>query len=229
MSPNKDDRNETDASRRALLKGVAAGSVAAAGLSGTAAATEAVGRASLAEKEAVSARYDTERAVREAVADHAGDFLAALADEGYLDTADPADLVTEPRSTDEHLASDRSVAVGAVPADDGLTAHVELAYRTDDHDLSVLVQPEAGRAYAHLDDGETVQRLDYDPEDGVSVEDTCIVTTVCDNQLCDSTAGNYKVYEVECCEQAGCSVGPVVDCCIDFPGYVDPCCEACGC
>lgn len=229
MRSNDDTANEPDASRRSLLQGVAVGSVATVGLGGLSATSEAAARSDMAAKEQLSAEYGSEAAVREAIAEYADGFLDALADEGLLESADPADLATEPRPTGEHLESDRSVNVGAVPSDDGLTAHIELAYRTDDYDLHVLVQPEAGRTYGYLDRGESVQRLDYDAEDGVTIQERCILAQVCDNQLCSDNTGNYKVYEVECCEDSGCDVGFVVDCCHQFPGYVDPCCEACGC
>ncbi|UPV99049.1 hypothetical protein M0R88_10980 [Halorussus gelatinilyticus] len=223
-----DQTDDVNASRRSLLKGVAAGSVAAAS-AGTASASDAAGYASMAQKEQVRAQYDAEAVVRERVAEHAGEFLAALEAEGLVDSADPADLVTEPKPTGEHLERDRSVNVGAVSADEGLTAHIDLAYRTDEYDLHLIVQPEAGRAYGYLDRGETVQRLDYDSKDGVTIQERCALTEACDNQLCDDNTGNYKVYQVECCEQSGCDVGYVTGCCHQFPGYVDPCCEACGC
>lgn len=220
-----DDVNE---SRRSLLKGVAAGSLAAAG-AGTASASDAAGYATMAEKEQVRNRYDDGAVVRRAVAAHAGEFLAALADDGLLDSADPADVVTEPQPTGEHLSRDRSVNVGAVPADDGLTAHIDVVYRTDDYDLHVIVQPEAGRTYGYLDRDGSAKRLDYDSQDGVTIQERCALTEACDNQLCDDNTGNYKVYQVECCQESGCDVGGVVGCCHQFPGYVDPCCEACGC
>ncbi|WP_135851937.1 hypothetical protein [Halorussus salinus] len=223
-----DQTDDVNGSRRSLLKGVAAGSVAAAG-AGTASAADAAGYASMAQKEQVRARYDTEEVVRESVAEQAGEFLAALEAEGLVESADPADLVTEPKGTGEHLRSDRSVNVGAVSGDDGLTAHIDLAYRTDEYDLHVIVQPEAGRTYGYLDRDETVQRLDYDSQDGVTIQERCITAQVCDNELCDDNTGNYKIYEVECCEDSGCDVGWVVGCCHQFPGYVTPCCEACGC
>lgn len=228
---DKDQTDDVNASRRSLLKGVAAGSVAAAGVGTASAAGEAAGYATMAEKEQFRAQYEDEAVVREAVAEHAGDFLAALADEGLVDSADPADLVTEPRSTKEHLESDRSVTVGAVSAEDGLTAHIDVAYRTDEYDLDVLVQPEAGRTYAFLDDGESVRRIDHDSGNDVTIQDSCGYVEQADNETCSGkyTNDDYKVYQIECCVDAGCHIGPVVDCQNTFPGYVDPCCEACWC
>lgn len=227
MASNRDDANEPDSSRRSLLQRVAAGSVAAAGLGGLSATTEAAARTDMAAKERLSAEYRSESAVRGA--SRSTPATSSLADEGLVESGDPADLVTEPRSTGEHLSSDRSVNVGAVPAEDGLTAHIELAYRTDDYDLHVLVQPQAGRTYAYIDRGDSVGRVDYDSEDDVTIQERCVLGEACDNQLCSDNTGNYKVYRVECCEDSGCDVGYVVDCCHQFPGYVDPCCEACGC
>lgn len=163
--------------RRSLMKKAAMASVTA-GLAAGAATGNAAGQPG----------RPAERAeAEELLDDHAGDLLAMLSDEGLLDRAEidqlPVDRPAPPEAAT--LSRPGTTMVQAADERDRLTSVTEVAAGM----LSVTVEPETGRAYAFLEDGESVTI--FDPEVGRVEETDAEVTADCSGFACCDTCTSY--------------------------------------
>lgn len=234
MEHNRPDE-ERSPKRRSVLKGIASGLTVGAGLGAATGPGGARRAASHAQLREVATRYDDPRAAREAVAEHATDLLALLAQDGVIETASVAALgidavADEPAPQTEFVVASAQVFRGTLTGD----IHVAREVGGDWVDIHVL--PEAGRSYAVVRSGDSETRI-YDPgSDGPSTSfstQDCIVGTVCkgtaclcnDNKEDDCDCSPYEIY---CCGSGSCYFGNAVsgDCC-GVDDCAHDCCEAC--
>lgn len=179
--------------RRRFLKGVASGA-AALGMTGTAAALDPTGSVEL---DLAERPFRTRDAQVAAVEEHAQDLLAVLADRGYVDRADAADL---------------DWRTSAWRVDGTATARIDAERRLDGGVLRISVEPQNGRAYAVDTTGD--QWTLFEPAtDSVAEPMDCTITTRC--------LDGFNCYNCEetgvCCTDGGCHVG----------GGTGNCCSSC--
>lgn len=156
------DNHESGLNRRNVLKRVAAGATASVGFGGVAAASD--GQRPSASPEAFRAALEDHR-----------DLLAALADRGLLESADPSDLRLEPSS---ELRSDGGERVRTSRSPDGRPiTEFKLVRQTADGWLTVGVRPETNDSFAVLGTSENDTEVVSSPE---SCCDSCLRTYCCE-------------------------------------------------
>lgn len=170
------DDESAPSTRRRFVTGVA-GIAASLGFAGTASAIDPTGKYALHERKRA---YQTQSAVRAAFEDHAEDLFDRLAEEDLLD-ASPAELVAE------EGADVSAFMVGGEPS-----AHLHVETQTDEGRLTINVEPEAGRRYALLRDGDGSATV-FDPEQDAETSG-CYMVAGCIGDGCVCT--DYEV----CCD-----------------------------
>lgn len=170
---------QTDTSRRTVLKGAVASAVATLGFSNNAAAIDPTGEV---EREQVAEKYRSDAAVGAVVREHGGELLELLAERGVVETANAGEL--------------GEFRVSPLRRDGTATARVHTERELDDGELVVNLEPETGRSYAveTTSDGTTI----HDPAvDSNEVDPSaCIVGSECmTDSGCDSGCLTQKV----CC------------------------------
>ena len=185
--------------RRRVLKGIAS-AAAALGMTGTATALDPTGSIELARAKRPFERREAQVA---AVERHGQAVLDVLADHGYLDSADAADL-------DWHTDSWH--------VDGTATARIDAQRELDDGALRVSVEPQNGRAYAVETTGDTWTLFEPATDTVAEPMDCTIAYRCLDGFNC------YNCEETEvCCTDSGCHVGPGTgNCCSSCDLY-------CGC
>lgn len=168
--------------RRGFLAGTVASLAAALGFSVPAAATSDPAVRAAGE-------YDTEGAVRSAVADGTRELRSTLSEQGYLETAAAAELL-EPDllSIPEYLAADEGIVSYGTVHDGEPTAGISITRQFDRYDLKVVLFPETGETYAVVLHGGTdteIVRPGATGGDGPSTQghygcSGCLVGSACD-------------------------------------------------
>lgn len=211
---SSDDRTRPDESisRRSVLGAVGSG-VAFAAVPTLSEPVSAEKRRAIRE---VQSQYaDVSRAER-ALAAEAADLLEVLSDRGIIPEPSTAAFPTDGTLSKGAFADgEEGLYVGTVGADGEVSAHLVATARTDDHEVTVVAQPERGHSYARVvpDDGEAF-KIDADRGE-VTPEGYCWWETRCEYDQCGTQLGTC--YEYECCEQGGVTDcdpwGPTGDCC----------------
>ncbi len=199
-TPSTDGDASSDTTRRSVLK--AAGATAAVGLGGAAAS----GTAGARSVRPVAA----DRAAVETVFDwHADDLLAALADDGLVESADASVLDTRPATMDAVLGSHDGTAV--VRDVDSGVHEVRTVREVDGGTLSVSVETETGKAYAFYrpDSG---GRYLYDPDAGYFGDEIGTLCHTCECRCSNILCDNSRSERCECCCDGDCHVDHYCNC-----------------
>ncbi|USZ68581.1 hypothetical protein NGM10_02290 [Halorussus salilacus] len=183
---------ENTLNRRNVLKqlgGAAAGSLAIAS-SGVASA----------EKPDLEERYAGRASLREAFRDHAADLPAALADAGVVSEEfdfEQVDFAVDPDATKVRPTdADGRAGVTVVAASGPRSALGMISTSTDDHDISLYVQPQREESYAFVepkDDGDRFVVTD----DGDEVTTLECTYKSCSCERCYNPDGVMYYYEEE--------------------------------
>ena len=192
--------DKVNVDRRTLLKSAAVSVTAGFGLAGASATAAAQPGRPAAREEA-----------EELFARHGRDLLSLLSAEGVLDRGEIAELVTDVPAQPGTVAANREgTALLALPDEaDRLVSVTEVT----DGTLSVMVEPDTGRSYATLEDGDSLTV--FDPEVG-RVEDRDVSTeSHCSNYPCgdgcyEESTLSYQGREVNtqaCCSYYTCTGG----------------------
>lgn len=197
MSRKGDDSKTT---RRTVLRavGAAAATGAVAGMASPAAAENGASLAQLKQKEAQ--HMDPTR-VSWSVAQHAGPTMAALADEGYLDSDSVDELPTDTVVAASEFGDVTEGAMVSAHHDDGLTGLIVVETQTDTHRIDLVVQPENDRSYASVEPLGGGERVTVRPDRGVTTQGPCWYETKCRYDECGTKLATY--WEYECCSQGG--------------------------
>lgn len=199
--------NQSDTTRRRLLKSIGATSLAF-GATGVASAREVPTK----DLRRVDEAYQSPTRARWATAQYADPVLDELAERGLLERGSVTELDFE------------SVEVEGFYKDGETVAHVETTTEFEDAIVEFAVRPQTGRVYAtvHTDDGDvyTVERAAG--SDDVTTQ-SCWYEHTCDtSQFCDSGNGCQKL-ESQCCDDGCVQSGIGTESCCG-PWYDDGCC-----
>ncbi|WP_276299740.1 hypothetical protein [Halorussus lipolyticus] len=190
--------DQTDTTRRRLLKSIGATSLAL-GATGVASASVSTTRA-----DEVRAQFEASDAIEEAFDAHAAPVLAELADRGVIRSASAA-------------AFDLSDATLSV-SDEG--AKIVATKETDAHEVTVEVLPdksESGASVKPTGDESPFTLRSAAGDDGVSTEDHCYYEYDCTNYPCSSTSNEAVYLKRHCCEYTDgtdCSSWEQDGCCL---------------
>lgn len=166
-------------------------------------------------------QYDSEQAIQQAVDEHASDVLQSLSERDVIESASASSLpLAESLEIEAIETSEGSdgVAATAIVEEDEPTGFIAISQTTDDHDLSLYVQPEREHAYAYVtdDDGTTLFKSASDdtPRTASAEDDSATILQSCD-EVC---------YEARCTDES-CyyfwNVGIDYRCCVDSSGNED--------
>lgn len=194
---DNDKRGEKVIDRRSVLKTVGTTAVGGIALAGSGSAKP---RSSPEKVSRIRETYSDERAARSAVARHADELLAGLAERGVVgETAgaaffDGADDVTAEPVEIDGVTSGR------------LTVSREFA----DHTVDLVVFPERDRSFAYVHRNGETQKFSADSEDvAVDAACDCYYEYKCESLCPDGTAGYpHQRYSRECCS---CDNGTACD------------------
>lgn len=172
---------QTDTTRRRLLKSIGATGLA---LSATGGASASVSDTRAAE---LKAQYGAADAVEETFDAHATPVLAELADRGVIQSASAATF----------NLSDATLSV----SDEG--AKIVATKETDTHEVTVEVRPDQSGSAASVKptgDATPFTLRSEAEDDGVSTEDHCYYEYDCTNYPCSSTSNEAVYLKRHCCE-----------------------------
>jgi len=220
--PPQQDRAENAANRRNILRrilGVFGTSVASVlGFSRTVTATDdsvtsqPVSREDrerlLEELQELSDAYDTPKAVRKALSEHALPLLEELSARNLLESSSPSGLkIDEVVSLDEFGEAGDGVTVVGDVHENGTTANIQIRRKLTDGSLLISVLPHVGEAYAIIERDSDSEILAVDSTENVSTQSSCYTGSVCFLIQVSGPSARCEYRDIYCCTDGTCYYG----------------------
>lgn len=227
MSGENSDNRRID--RRNVLRGIGVAGGVTSGLSmmgGVTAKKADVDVEEIAEqvektkkkRQSLRAKYESPGQVRATLRRNAGDLIAELVRQGFLDDAGLDSLPIENVNSEVTLLkpgdSFEGVGVTARLGSDVETAVVLVSKHMPTHHVAIYVQPEAGKSYSYVtpkNGGEATHLNETDESVDVgTMEEGCYTYTNCADSACDFNEGPlcvtsyFREETYECCPYGGC-------------------------
>ncbi len=171
-----DGDNDTSAERRPLLKGLATSFASILGLSSTASASSKGKGSEMRQKaERAIESYKEPASINKVVTKHGSELLTELTDNGFLTSANIADvrsagvkIMTAPAENDPV----EGTYVTASEQKGEFTAHISIVRKTPTRIVRINVQPQLGRSFATVKNrsGNLITVLDPAAEDDLSTQ-----------------------------------------------------------
>lgn len=184
-------------SRRGVVAGAVASVAAALGFAGTVAGMDP-GRAARLRR--VEMRYRSDAVALDTIRERGAAVLDLLASEGHLSRGDVAELGPP--------------EVNAIGSGGVLTGHLAARTDLDEGELTVVVEPEAGRQYAVLDRNDGTGSTVFDPASDDGVQPVCDAGYACEGggcvceervlQYCNGTCYRYDRTGGSCTSCTAC-------------------------
>lgn len=170
----------------------------------------------LAEQRRILKRYDSPEKARDAIQNHGSELLVALANEGLLGSGSVSDLDVESLwNPAEFATSEEGAKVSGATVDGTPTAHIQVAKRTATRRVVLIVQPEADRSYAIIEDRGSDSQIVTAANGVVEPVDYCVASNHCVADFCSTNPliDDFTYREVYCCQNNPCYFGEDLGCC----------------
>lgn len=151
-------------------------------------------------------KHENKRAVSQAIQSEGMKIVDGLAERSLIAEPSVSALPLETFIDDTEIlsATDKreGFAVSWIDADVGPTAHITVSINTADHDVALVIQPEAKKAHAFIapTKDKDKQLLTTNDNGEVSTMSICHTYEECSDEVCycSGTAAYYYLYHYEC-------------------------------
>lgn len=170
----------------------------------------------LAKQRRILKKYDSPKTVRAALQNHGSELVSALAEDALLDSGSVDNLnIQSLWNPTEFATSEEGVKVSGATVAGTPTAHVQVAKRTADRRVVLIVQPEIDRSYAIIKGPNTEPELVTATTNGVEPVDYCEPSNHCVADYCSTNplVDDFTYREVYCCVDSPCYFGEDLGCC----------------